>query len=325
LALAFLLPLQWLHRQALSPLHYERTASETTFFSASIEGTFSTSASNRVWGTATENLRSIVEGDLFPGLTVLGLAGLSLYSLRSDSGRRRLILGYAAFALCAWLVALGPEVRLFGRPILPGPFALLRDLEVFRMIRVPARAAVFLALGLSMLAGFGLDRVRRNGLRAGLLVLALLEASVAPLPVVAAERCVDAFAPVPPVYSWLRAQPGNEAVIELPILPNDGLFQRPRFDDSVYLLRSTSHWKPLVNGYAGIEPLSYSRVREAMKDFPSEESLALLKSMDVRHVLVHLRALGPNRRKAVEERLKDFEPKLREAARFDDDLALELR
>ena len=77
-ALAFLLPLQWLHRQALSPLHYERTASETSFFSASLEGTFSTSASNRVWGTATENLRSIVEGDLFQGLTGLGLAGLAL-------------------------------------------------------------------------------------------------------------------------------------------------------------------------------------------------------------------------------------------------------
>lgn len=325
MALAFLLPLQWLHRQALAPLHYERTASETTFFSATLEGTFSTSASNRVWGAATENLRSIVEGDLFQGLTVLGLAALALYSVRSDSGRRRLILGYACLAFCAWLVALGPEVRLFGRPILPGPFALLRDLEVFRMIRVPARASVFLALGLSMLAGFGLDRVRKNGLRAGLLVLALVEASVAPLPVVAAERCVDAFEPVPPVYSWLEARPGNDPVVELPILPNDGLFQRPRFDDSVYLLRSTAHWKPLVNGYAGTEPQSYGRVREAMKDFPSEGSIALLESMGVRHVLLHLRALGPNRRKVVEQRLKDFESRLREAARFDDDLALELR
>jgi len=325
IALAFLLPLQWLHRQALSPLHYERTASETTFFSATLEGTFSTSASNRVWGAPTENLRSIVEGDLFQGVTVMGLAALALLSLRSEPDRRRLILGYTALALCAWLVALGPEVRLFGRSILPGPFAFLRDLEVFRMIRVPARASVFLGLGLSMLAAFGLDRVRRFELRAALLTLALIEATVAPLNVVAADRCVDAFEPVPPIYAWLEAQPGNEPVVELPILPNDGLFQRPRFDDSVYLLRSTAHWKPMVNGYAGIEPKAYGRLREAMKDFPSDESLSLLRSLGVRDILLHLRGFGPNRRKVIEERLVGLEAQLLPAARFDDDLALELR
>jgi hypothetical protein len=49
------------------------------------------------------------------------------------------------------------------------------------------------------------------------------------------------------------------------MLANDGLFQRPRFDDSVYLLHSTTHWKPLVNGYAGTEPPEYLVTREMMK------------------------------------------------------------
>jgi len=323
-ALAFLLPLQWLHKQALAPLHYERTASETIFFSAPLEGTFSTSASNRVWGGATENLRSIVEGDLFQGVTVLGLAALALLASRSDPGRRRLILGYTALAACAFLVALGPEVRLFGRSLFPGPFSLLREFEVFRMIRVPARASVFLCLGLSMLAALGLDRVRRPGWRVALLAMALLEALAAPLNVVAADRCINAADAEPDIYLWLQAQPGNEPVIELPILPNDGLFQRPRFDDSMYLLRSTTHWKPLVNGYAGTEPQAYGRIRDAMKDFPSDESITLLRSMGVRHVLVHLRGFGPNRRKAIEDRLPSFASVLPMSARFEDDLALEV-
>jgi hypothetical protein len=126
------------------------------------------------------------------------------------------------------------------------------------------------------------------------------------------------------VYAWLAAQPGDEAVIELPMLPNDGLFQRPRFDDSVYLLRSTLHWKRLVNGYAGTEPEGYRVTREVMRDFPSDASMALLRSLNVRHVIVHLRGFGPNRRQALEDRLPGFSAELRETARFDDDLALEV-
>lgn len=324
-ALALLLPLQWLHRQALEPLGYERTADETVFFSAPLEGLFSTSASNRVWGSLTENLRSIVEADLFQGLTVLGLCSLAVFSVRRlEPEQRRSVVVYASLAACALLVALGPEIRLFGTTLFPGPFAALREFEVFRMIRVPARASVFLALGLAMLAAFGLDRIKRPGWRVALVILALLEAAVAPLNVVAADRCLRAGDPTPPVYTWLKARPGRGPVIELPILPNDGLFQRPRFDDSVYLLHSTTHWKPLVNGYAGTEPPEYVITRNVMKEFPSAESILRLRALGVRHVIVHLRGFGPNRRQAIEARLKDFAEDLGEAARFGDDLALEV-
>ena len=138
------------------------------------------------------------------------------------------------------------------------------------------------------------------------------------------RRCIDSAEPLPAVYAWLKSQPLDAPVIELPILPNDGLFQRPRFDDSVYLLRSTTHWKRLVNGYAGTEPAPYARIRDVMRDFPSDESVALLRSLDVRYVVVHLRGFGPNRRKAIEERLPGYALYLRVSARFDDDLALEL-
>ncbi len=323
-ALAFLVPLRWLHQQALEAVGYERTASETAFFSAPLEGLFSTSASNRVWGALTENLRSVVEADLFPGLVVLALVSWALLGVRSDPSNRRAIFGYATLALCAWLVALGPEVRLFGSTLFPGPFAWLRELEVFRMIRVPARASVFVSLGLSVLSGFGLDRVRKSGWRVALLGLALLEATVAPLSVVAADRCIKAGDPAPEIYRWLAAQTPDQPVIELPILPNDGSFQRPRFDDSVYLLRSTLHWQRLVNGYAGTEPPGYLKVREAMKDFPSDAAIAVLRTLRVRHVLVHLRGFGPNRRRAIEDRLSRFRSDLQESARFDDDLALEI-
>jgi ribosomal protein S11 len=79
-----------------------------------------------------------------------------------------------------------------------------------------------------------------------------------------------------------------------------------------------------VNGYAGTEPREYAKVREAMKEFPSAPSIALLRSMGVRHVLVHLRGFGPNRRQAIEDLLPSFASELRISARFEDDLALEV-
>jgi hypothetical protein len=313
-----------LHTQALAPLNYERTAGETEFFSAPVEALFSTSASNRLWGQATENLRSIVEADMFQGLTVLALCALALWGLRREPFRRRWVLGYALLAVCAFLVALGPEVRLFGASIVAGPFAWLREFEVFRMIRVPARGSVFVGLALSMLASFGLEQVRSRVLQLVLVGIMLLEATVAPLNVVAADRCIDASDAIPPVYAWLAAQPADEPVLELPLLPNDGLFPRPKFDDSVYLLRSVTHWKPLVNGYAGTEPRAYGRLRESMKDFPSEASIALLRALKVRYVLIHLRGFGPNRREAIEAGLKVFSPTVVESARLGDDVALEI-
>ena len=324
-AALFLIPLRWFHQQALAPLGYERTAAETEFFSAPIEGLFSTSSSNLVWGALTENLRSIVEANLFQGVTVLLLAAIALFTMRRGMPGRRLVVAYAVLALAALLVALGPEVRLFGVTLCPGPFSWLRKFEMFRMIRVPARASVFLALGLSMLAAIGLDRIRRPGLRIVLLLLALVESMAAPLSVVAADRCLRSSDPNPPIYDWLRAQPNEGAIIELPILPNDGLFQRPKFDDSVYLLRSTTHWRRLVNGYAGTEPREYRRVRDAMSDFPTKAGVEMLRSLDVRVVLVHLRGFGPIRRSAMEARLPDFSSELREARRFGDDLAIEVR
>jgi hypothetical protein len=323
-ALVFLLPLRWLHLQALAPLHYERTTSETVFFSAPLEGFLSTSASNRVWGSLTANLRSIVEADMFPGLAVVLLAGLALLASRRATTNGRIILGYAILAFCAACVAVGPEVRLFGSTLVMGPFAWLREFEIFRMIRVPARASVFFGLALSMLAGFGLDQIGRKAARFALVAFALLEATAAPLSVAPADRCLRSGELQTPVHGWLAAQTGDGPVIELPIQVNDGLFQRPKFDDSVYLLRSTTHWKRLVNGYAGTEPPEYARVREVMKDFPSEAGIELLRSLRVRYVLVHLRAYGPNRRRLVEDRLPEFGARLRQVARFEDDIALEL-
>ena len=76
-------------------------------------------------------------------------------------------------------------------------------------------------------------------------------------------QVVDSRRPPPPVYAWLAAQPGEPVVVELPLLDIYGIFERPAYHESIYLVHQTRHWKPLANGYAGIEPAPYVNLRDA--------------------------------------------------------------
>jgi hypothetical protein len=72
-----------------------------------------------------------------------------------------------------------------------------------------------------------------------------------------------------------------------------GLERRPAFHESVYMVYSTLHWRPLVNGYAGIEPREYVRIRDLARRFPSEVFFDALRAIGVRYVIVHRKGYGP--------------------------------
>jgi hypothetical protein len=46
------------------------------------------------------------------------------------------------------------------------------------------------------------------------------------------------------------------------------------FLNAPYMVNSTRHWQPLLNGYSGFRPPSYERSYEAMQTFPSDEIIA---------------------------------------------------
>jgi hypothetical protein len=324
-----LVPLFALHRAALQPEGYARGAEETSFFSASVESFLATSSGNRVYGSVTEPFRQVGPNNLFPGLVVPGLAvagAFVLFRRRVRPSRDAWALGL--LALVATLVCLGPEIRLFGRELLPGPMALLRELPVFRMIRVSSRAGIFVALPLVMLAAktLALLRLRPFG-QAALTVLALADTLIVPIPTPAWAQVVDTRKPPPAVYQWLAAQPGEFAILELPMLRIDGAFSRPAHHESIYMVHSTrGHWKRLVNGYAGIEPRHYQRIRELCRGFPNVELLDELRKLGVRYVIVHRKGFGPNQWQRLEQRMSFFAGRdLVEVARFDHDTVYELR
>ena len=319
-AAAALLPLYLLHRAALAPLGYVRGTEETAVFSAALESFLATSSWNHVWGEVTAPFRTTYSNNLFPGLALplLALAGgIALWR----TGRRpsREAWALVAMALATVAVALGPEVRFLGRDLFPGPFALARELPLFRMIRVPSRAGIFLVLPLAMLAAKALTAWRpRPVILGAVAALAILETVIAPIPMPGWAQVVDTRRPPPPVYDWLAAQP--EAVVaELPMLDIRGIFEHPAYHESIYLVQSTrGHWKTLANGYAGIEPTPYVVLRNAVRTFPSAIALDTLRGHGVRYVILHRGGYGPNKWARIERDLPAFAGDLREVARFDD-------
>jgi hypothetical protein len=208
-----------------------------------------------------------------------------------------------------------------GHDLFPGPFAVARELPLFRMIRVPSRAGVFLVLPLAMLAAKALTVWRPRPILLALVsVAALAETLIVPIPMPAWAQVVDTTKPPPPVYDWLKAQAGEPVVAELPMLDINGIFAHPAYHESIYLVQSTrGHWKPLVNGYAGIEPTPYVALRNALRQFPSAAALDALRGHGVRYVVLHRGGYGPNKWARIERDLPRFTGELREVARFDGD------
>jgi hypothetical protein len=137
-----------------------------------------------------------------------------------------------------------------------------------------------------MVAGFGLAELRRRfpgrvarPLSVLVLVLAALEPFAAPLGL---RRAAD----IPHIYRQIRSEPGAIAV-EMP-------FPGPRavFVNAQYMLNSTEHWKPILNGYSGFVPGSYRVHSDLLSGFPDAASIAALEARGVTHVFVHLDHYG---------------------------------
>ena len=214
---------------------------------------------------------------LFPGLAALGLAIVALVSppgLKDARIRMMAAVGVAGVALS------------FG-PALPGYAALYRWLPLLQGVRGAARFGFLALISVAVLAGFGVAALRARYGRRGwwpALALALIVAVNGE-----ALRAPIAFRPfdgIPRIYQALR-DPSVGAVAEFPFFPPAAIHRNAR-----YVLNSTAHWKPLVNGYSGFVPAGYAGIAEALRDFPDDRSRAELRRLGVTHVVVHLDAYG---------------------------------
>ncbi|HEX7810016.1 MAG TPA: hypothetical protein VF608_14875, partial [Thermoanaerobaculia bacterium] len=150
----------------------------------------------------------------------------------------------------------------------------------FRAIRVPARWAVIAYIGLAILIALATAALaRRNRLAAFVVPIAFVVALwQAPI----RWFLVD---PKPaPVYTWLASQKLSGGVAELPI---------EQGSDYDFMLRATSHHKPIVNGVSGFAPPMRIELAELSNATPiSDAFIDRLIESKVELLIIHADLLG---------------------------------
>ena len=212
---------------------------------------------------------------LFPGLTAVALSLVALASTSTwRSGRARMAI---AFGVAGVALSFGPAM--------PAYAVLYHWLPPLQGIRNAARFGYLGIVALAVLAGFGTAHLRSRWRQARWLpaatVLVILAANLdawsAPIDYVPADA-------VSPINAQLA---GTQAIVAyFPFFMPDRVFH-----NAPYLIESTTHWRPMLNGYSGFIPPSYGEHARALAHFPSAEAIAALRAAGVTHVFVHDKSL----------------------------------
>jgi hypothetical protein len=252
---------------------------------------------------------------LFPGVlaVVLGLWGAWMFLRRPDADPAReakapaswfaiphgsmpqdIAWLYVVIGIAAFWTTFGPEAGLYT--------LLHNTVPVFSFLRAPSRTGIVVTLCLVVLAAPPLIRLmsgrRRTVVFVVLLLLATGDLYRAPL------RTRDAR-PLPHAYQTLALLPRGP-VIEIPYWSDRPAYPR----HAEYMLASTAHWQPLINGYSDHIPKDFRDTAVPLSTFPSRESFAILEKLGARYAVLHLDLMDVRTREAliqgVETDYKEF-------------------
>ena len=233
---------------------------------------------------------------------------LFIRSLKEDpAGKSPHIALMGLIFFWALFLSFGKELAFLNQSPLAGsapagaisPFAWFYDLVPgFKGIRVPDRFAVFVLFSLAVLAGYGasavFSRMKRQNARVAIASALVIFLNLEFLTIPQKQVFIPTPSEIPPVYAWLKARPGDGAIMEVPPFPSIG-------SESIYMYFSLFHGKQLVNGYSGFLPPSTNYIRDYFRTFPSWGCFDILKKLGVRHLIVHAGAWDVHRAEIVKD------------------------
>jgi hypothetical protein len=246
---------------------------------------------------------------LFPGFVSIGLgvygAAVAWQRRPSDAARprdRETLLLYGSIGLLALWASLGPRAGLYT--------VLYYSIPVFSFLRAPERMGIVVMLCLAVLSAYAVRALRQRFSGAGSRAVAVAACGLALLELndIPFDWRQDS---VPAVYRVLARMPRG-ALAEFP-------FYDRRIDfhiHSRYMLFSTAHWQPLVNGYSDHIPADFRTLATTLATFPSRESFDALRERHVRYISIHRGRQGYGGATApeIERRLQPYLQNLRPVA-----------
>ena len=255
-----------------------RSVDELRMYSPPWQGLLIAPEESRLWGAAHADARAglswVPEMTLLPGFALYALAAAGLF-FSVWTVRQRLLLLAGVVATAA--LALGTEF-LGGRfTYLP----LYRVLPGWDALRTPGRLMLWTTLLLGVLAAGAVTafvaRARSSvAHRRPVGLGALRPITLVPLALVLLEGLNATPHPVvPPRPAALTGAAGP-----LLVLPSDSEI------DNRVMLWSTAGFPPLVNGNSGFTPHRLAEVRRVSQSFPDPGSVAHLRELGVRSVVV---------------------------------------
>jgi hypothetical protein len=251
---------------------------------------------------------------LFPGFLACGLAAaaviMALQRARApatEPGQRtrqsETVGFYVVLAsLAAWF-SVGPSGWLYS--------AAFRIVPGWSLLRAPSRFGIVVTLAFVVLAGVALASWFQSSRRRWwlpLLVGLIAIADVAAVP----WDTRDALK-VPAAYRMLaNLPPGGVASFPFFFRPID--FHR----HSIYMLYSTAHWHPIVNGYSDRIPEDFKAMVIPVSSFPAWEAFGILRKHGARYVVFHLDFYDGRSREKLLERIDRYRLFLRPMVQQDD-------
>jgi hypothetical protein len=154
-------------------------------------------------------------------------------------------------------------------------------------LRAAARFGILFLFAMSALAGLGLAALRRR--HAGsrrLTAVAIVLLAVANVEALRAPFEYRRFDGIPGIYKLLATEP-RVVLVEVPFYPRQAVFE-----NAEYVLNSTAHWRPLMNGYSGYIPATYGAYADVFWFFPREHAIQAMRRAGVTHVMLHPTRFG---------------------------------
>ncbi len=303
---------------------------ETLVYSSDALMSFIPSELHPIWGKAIAErvdqmgpylpIKNPSERDVFLGYSVLLLAAYGVWRC----WKLRQVRFWTLMAVATWLLSLGPILQIGGKSqftafgiTVPMPYLLLYKLPLFSIMRTPARLMMLTTLALGVLVAFALSRLvatpsipnarpfrlpRRWPLAVSATapLLILFEFLSLPFPTVPPGWNV-------PIYAQIAKEPGNFALLELPIRP---------FGD--YMAYQTIHGKPIIGGYLSRLPpyplldevpaLKYLQDTTALGDpvmtqITGGKGVLALQQLGVKYIIIRWWAFTPEQKSVMQAKL----------------------